>query len=246
MMLSLIPVGLISVGDLCSYKSYQVHKDIKNKFNSEKIYKYPDCIATINDIPKNSVIFVPRNNIDKTYYIGSMELNKVMYYKERHNIFGYEDNIYCVMKKYFKLKEIILFPSIYDNLCLNKNLMESGNIKVLIDNQIKLSSTNTKTLFDEYECIVKRNLPEYYSDLKYSKIFFDVEQIELTKNLINDKNNMFLIVDPSPNKKDLEIKLISDNVNNALNEKFTSNVYVISSLLTISVGIISTYIFLYK
>lgn len=253
MIASLIPIGLFSVSGLCGYKSYQSHIDIRKKFDSEKVYTYPKCIVdNFKNIQKNSIIFIPRKHIDTTYHIGSIKLNKIEYHKQlklHPTDYDFHSHNYTTVKKYFRLEETILFPSIYEHLII------SNDTKVSINNEIKSNSENasTKPLLDEHDSIIKRNIPEYHYHVlgqRYRHLYYN-EEIELVKNLINYKNDVFLIVDPLFDKKDLEIKVISDNLKQTLNEKykdeiFVCDMYTISSLLTMSAGIISACIFIHK
>jgi hypothetical protein len=253
MIASLIPIGLFSVGGLCGYKSYQSHINVRKKIDSEKILEYPKCLADVDDIKniqKNSVMFIPRKHIDTTYHIGSIKLNKIKYCEQSISRpvgdGSFVSNYHATIKKYFKLKETILFPSIYEHLII------SNETKVSINNEIKSNSENASTepLLNEHDSIIKRNIPGYHSYMqgqRYCHLYYN-EEIELVKNLINYKNDVFLIVNPSFDKKDLEIKVISDDLKHILDEKykdeiFICDVYTVSSILTISAGIISTCIF---
>jgi hypothetical protein len=258
MIFNLIPISLIGAGIYSTYLTFIKKNKLDDKIKNYPIYSYPN---ELNKIPVNihlNTIKISKNQIDSTYLIGEISLEKItpiLSYKKKQiktDLFGNEyENIIAEERIVSRelIKKQILFPLIYNGLDLDKKLLLSNNIKILFDNTIvtKLKANeNYKLLFDLYENDVKKNIPTYYLDLIPN--IKSNQFIELKKNYIESNKDLYLIVNKyNINPTLYDIQAMSDSKEKIINHALKSNieeyqVKCILSVMFISLGLITSFV----
>lgn len=86
----------------------------------------------------------------------------------------------------------ILFPNLHEKIILNQNLLLSKKINVLINNNNFVKSTD-KNLLDKYEKIIRKNIPNFKSDLIID-CSNQYDSLELEENILEENSDLYLMV----------------------------------------------------
>jgi len=248
-MSTLISISCLGIGALSGYLTVKKKADLDNKIKLEHIYSYPNDLDKINFNEKINIIKIPHDKINPNYLIGEISLEKLRFEIVKINETNYNNpynkNKVVEIKKIIENKELIkkqiLFPDIYPQIELDKNLINNNKIKVLFDNCTKTKSADGKILFDLYEQNVKKNIPTYYSDIQNKNLNMG-EDFELVSNVLNPNKDLYLLVNSFSNK--FYIQAMSDYENKIIREKFKEDFAdyefkLTSSILFCSLGILS-------
>lgn len=249
--LNLIPIGLISSGLIIGASASDFNKELNNKITNERIYIYPDEIDSIKN--SNSIIKVDKNFIapfDKNP-IGLISINKISKVPIVMHKYVYDiiQNKY-ILEKHIEYDEVkktlgsqILFPNFNGQIVLNKDLEIYKKIKILMNNKIHTKSSN-KNLIERYEKIIKKNIPNFKSDLIIDNFdnlnsFSNTNtfEFEIEENILRDDSDLYLMVSPKNNK--LVTNIISDSTESIVKEKFKDDIDYLDMLNFISNGFIT-------
>lgn len=212
--------GLITYNKLIEYK---------NKIKQEQIYEYPNLPN--NPMDTNIIVKIPNNLIQKKYYIGTMQLNKLVPIQTIKLCFNTKTLKYVNTNIInVKIKNCVLFPpNIYKNLVLDKKLLSMNKIKILFNNNITSYSFYSNILFSKYNQILSTNIPSYLSEINYDD--YKNFDIQLQENLISQGEDVYLIVNPSITTNELCISTISNDIDTILTEKYN---YLINEIKMIA------------
>lgn len=272
--LNIIPISLIGTGIFLEFTSHNEKNKLKNKISNEKIYMFPLELDLIDDQNSsygktnqtNFIIKINKNEVNKIIkknVIGYVGINGIVkipkivhmkFYDDFSNELKIEKTIKNVdVKKNFGFQ--ILFPNINDRLILNPDLLVNNRIKILLNNKLFINSGNKKNIIEEYEEIVRKNIPNFKSDLNLNLVNCNLDHdlnsnlnynsIELEKNILKQNSDLFLIVSNSKtnncsknHKKKLEINTISDSEQIIITEKYIDDISYINGLDVLSVSLI--------
>lgn len=257
---NLIPVSLIGTGIFLEFISYNEKNKLKNKISNEKIYLFPlelNLITSENNTcdkinHTNFIVKIDKNEVNKIIenniigYVGINGIVKIpkIVHKNVYNSFLNELQTekqieYQDIKK--KLGFQILFPNFHDKLILNPKLLMDNKIKILLNNKLFTNSNNKRNIIEEYEELVRKNIPNFKSDL-----YLDfANSIELEKNILKQNSDLFLIVTNAKTNNysenydnKLEINAMSNCEQIIINEKYKNNIGCINGLDVLSVSLI--------
>ena len=148
------------------------------------------------------------------------------------------------MLVYEKLKNIIgkqiLFPNIHEKLMLDSKLLFDKKIKIIINNCNYIKSSSKQQLINNYEKIVKKNIPNFKSDfiIKHSN---DLDSLELETNLLEENSDLYLMTNCENDK--FGITTISDSKNFIIKEKYIDEIYCARGLELLSYSMIGIGVF---
>lgn len=254
MILNLIPIGLLGVGSYSTYLTFIKKKELDDKIQTYPIYLYPDELNKISSNISSNIIKIPGSQIDSRYLIGEISLEKITpiisYTKKRVKTDYFSNKyIHILVEERIESRELIkrqlLFPSIYKDLNLDKNLLLSNEIKVLFDNVTMTTSetnANYKQLFNLYETDIKKNIPTYFPDLIPN--IKSNQLVELKKNYLGFNKDLYLIVNKNGNPVRYDIQAMSDSKEKIIDQALSSDIQeykvkCILSILLVSLGLAS-------
>jgi hypothetical protein len=242
---NLIPIGFIGTGFILNSLSYDINEKLEKRMSNEKVYLFPSQMYLIKE--PNSILQIENDLLSgfRNNPIGYASINKTIQipkivYKNVYNILTdkYE------LKKYIEHEKVkssigtqILFPNIHEKLILDSNLLFDKKIKIIINNYDFIKSSSTKNLITKYEKIVKKNIPNFNSDLIVNR-FNDFESLELETNLLEENSNLYLMVNCENNK--FNITTISGSEKLIIQEKYNKDINFVESLKLLSYTMIGT------
>lgn len=263
MYLTIISIGTIGISANLAYNTFNSYFCVDDKMKNEKIYNYPLQHSLMEQInfnkSKNIIIKLPNQFINYNYPIGEIAIKKIIHKQflkknevMKFNPYTNKIELVQVNEKVNKIiesciKKQILFPNIYQDLALDVNSLSSNEVKILFDNVVKNTSSQQKDLFESYNLIVKKNIPEYVPDIIP---YHQNDTFVLSKNLLSFGSDLYLLVNPSLNNEcnneqnKFNVIAMSDNREKILNHKYKDEIDEctnngILSLLFLSIGIIS-------
>lgn len=245
---NLIPIGFIGTGLLFNSISADMDKELKKKISNEKVFMFPSQMHFIKE--PNSILQIENDLLSgfRNNPIGYASVNKtikipIIVYKNVYNILTdkYELKKYIEYEKHKSLIGTqILFPNIHEKLILDSNLLFDKKIKIIINNNDFIKSSSKKNLINKYEKIIKKNIPDFKSDLIINSLD-NINSLELETNLLDDNSNLYLMVNCEKDK--FNITTMSDSENLIIKEKYIEYIQCVDGLKLLSYGMISIGIF---
>lgn len=209
-MISLVGIGLISIGINIRTNVYKNDKIIIEKIKNEKVFTYPfetnnimeNDLLNKNNMSNNMIIKIPNDRLYKKFSIGKIKIQKIIKKKITDIKYDKDNNTVNIENKEIITKEPflehLLFPTCkFKEFDFDNKRFHDNKIKILFNNTIISKSHGNIGLIDKYINTLENN---YVSNFLQREHFLNLItsgcDFELEENLIGNFNDLYLMVEP--------------------------------------------------